>query len=215
MSEKNSWNCGLIFLFVLMLGGCVSVAESPNPRFYMPGPMSQGEAGQKIEIASGVIVAIGPIKIPEYQDRPQIVTKNKNGTFNFAQFDRWAEPLDSALARLINDNLVSLLPQASFQLFPCSFAIPLDYQVIVDVIQIDSQLDKELALTAQWSIIDAKNRKLLLTKRSQFTQAINPHDYFGLTRALSLACSALSRDIAENLANISKNPKPIKPNTAQ
>jgi len=208
MNKAIFWNCGLIFSFVLMLTGCVSVSQSPNPRFYMPSPMSKEEAVKKIDIVPGVIVAVGPVKIPEYQDRPQIVTKNKNGTFNFAQFDRWAEPLDSTLARLISDNLVSLLPAASFQLFPCSFAIPLDYQVIVEVTQLDSQLDQELALTAQWSIIDAKNRKLLLTTRSQFTQPINPHDYFGLTRALSLACSALSRQIAENLASISKHPRP-------
>ena len=210
MKKVNFVDCALIVLFILVFNGCVSVSNSPNPRFYMPSSMSKEEVTEKIDIASGIIVAVGPVVIPEYIDRPQIVTKNKNGTFNFAQFDRWTEPLDSSLTRLINDDLTILLPAASFQLFPCSLAIPLDYQVIMDVTRLDSELDKDMTFIVQWSVIDAKNRKLLFTKRSQFTKPINPHNYFGVTKALSDACVSLSREIAENLVNISKKPELAK-----
>ena len=199
-----------LILAVLILSGCVSVSGSPNPKFYMPAALSQAETVEKIAVPPGTIVAVGPVTIPGYLDRPQIVTKNKNGTLNFAQFDRWAEPLDSALARMIDENFVKLLPAASIQLFPCSFSIPLDYQVIVEVVQLDSELDKDMILAAQWSIIDAKDRKMLLTKRSQFIQPIKPHNYYGLTQALNTACAALSREIAVNLAELSNQPKTKK-----
>jgi hypothetical protein len=193
-------SCAAVALSALILNGCVSVSGSPNPRFYMPSAISQQEAGEKINITSGSIIVVGPIWIPGYLDRPQIVTKDKNGNFHFAQFDRWAEPLDSALARLINENLARLLPAASIQLFPCNFAIPVDYQVIVEIVELESELDSDMGITAQWSIVSAKNRKLLLTKRSQLVQPIKPHDYYGLTQALNKACAALSREIAVNLA---------------
>jgi hypothetical protein len=169
--------------------------------------MDKQQISAKFDIAPGVIVAVGPIGIPEYQDRPQIVTTDKDGMLKFAQFDRWGESLDSALARLIADNLTVMLPAASFQIFPCNFTIPLTYRVIVDVIKLDSRLDKDMLLVCQWSIIDAKNRQMVLTKRSEFRQPVNPHNYSGLTGALSAACASLSNEIAATLAELSKQPK--------
>lgn len=195
-------------LFALAFSGCVSVSESPSPRYYMPASLARGEEAPKFEIAPGMIIAVGPVKIPEYQDRPQIVTKNKSGTLDFAQFDRWAEPLDDALARMISDDLAIMLPGADFQLFPCSFSIPLDYQVIVDVLGIESELSGDLTLTAQWSVIDRKNKRMLMTKRSEFSRSVDPHNYSGLSRALGAVCAALSKEIAENLSTLSKSVRP-------
>ncbi|MDO8662896.1 MAG: PqiC family protein [Candidatus Omnitrophota bacterium] len=211
MSKANFLSCAAVVLFVFLINGCVSIPSSPTPRFYMPGSITKEQSVEKFEIASGVIVAVGPIRIPAYQDRPQIVTRNKDGTLLFAQFERWGEPLDSGIARLINDDLASLLPAASFQVFPCNFAIPLDYQVIVEVLQLDSELEKDMVFTGQWSIIDAKSRELLLTKRTRISKPINPHNYFGLAQALGDVCFSLSREIAENLSMLSKQPKSSKP----
>jgi len=210
MSKANFWNDALIVLFILSLSGCVSVSSSPTSKFYMLSSISKEQPAQKFEINSGVNVAVGPVGIPEYLDRPQIVTRNKNGTLTFAQFDRWAEPLDSGLARLISDDLAGLLPAANFYLFPCNFAIPLDYQVIVEVTQLDSELDKDMIFAGQWSIIDAKSRKLLLTKRTQLSEPVNPHNYFGLANAFSAACASLSKEIAGELSHLAKQPKPVK-----
>ncbi len=199
--------CIMLGLSVFIFSGCLSISNSPEPRFYMLKTMDKGQVSEKFDIEPGVIAAVGPIGIPEYQDRPQIVTMDKEGMLKFAQVDRWGEPLDSALGRLITDNLTVMLPAASFHIYPCNFAIPLTYQVVVDVIQLDSRLDKDMFLVCQWSIIDAKNRQMLLTKRSEFRQPVNPHNYSGLTGALSAACASLSSEIAATLAELSKQPK--------
>jgi len=176
-------------------------------RFYMPDSMAKELATDKFEIAPGAIVAVGPVNIPAYQDRPQIVTRNKDGTLNFAQFDRWGERLDAALARMVSEDLAAMLPATTIQLFPCNFNIPLNYQIIVDVFRLDGELEKELVLTAQWTIVDAKNRKMLLTKRAQFIQPINPHNYFGLSRALSAVTVSLAKEIARDLSTLSRKPE--------
>ncbi len=205
-----------VVLFVFILNGCVSLPTSPSSRFYMASSVSKEQPVEKFDILFGVIVAVGPVRIPAYQDRPQIVTKNDDGTLSFAQFDRWGEPLDSGISRLINEGLTSLLPSANFQILPYSYsAIPLDYQVIVEVIQLDSQLEKDMIFTAQWSIIDAKSRKLLLTKRTQLSEPINPHNYSGLSKALGVVCFSLSKEIAENLSLLSKQPKAVKERAAK
>jgi uncharacterized lipoprotein YmbA len=176
----------------------------------MPDSLVDGKEVEKINIVPGLIISVGPINIPDSQDRPQIVTRNTDGTVSFAQFHRWAEPLDSIIARVINNDLTSLLPQTSFQIFPCNLAIPLDYQIVVEVVQLDSELDKDMNFTAQWSIIEAKTRKLLLTKRSRFVESINPHDYSGLSKALENVCLYLSKEIASNLSVVAKDYIPSK-----
>ncbi len=198
----------LYLFFVILLSfvfsGCLSIPNSPSPRFYTLRLINNVEESKKFNIDPKVIIGIGPIEIPEYQNRPQIVTRNSDGLLTFAQFERWGELLDSAVARVILENLTVMLPQAEFQVFPCNSAIPLNYQVIVNIVQLESQLDKEISLVTQWTIIDSKTKEMLLTKRSQIRQAINPHNYSGLVQALSQACTLLSSEIAENLSILSK-----------
>jgi len=64
-----------------------------------------------------------------------------------------------------------------------------------------------MLLVVQWSIIDVKNKRMLLTKRSEFRQPVKPHNYSGLSGALSAACASLSKEIAANLSELSKKPK--------
>jgi len=207
MSKRVFLCCVMLGLSVFIFSGCLSLSNSPAPRFYMLKAMDKQQISAKFDIAPGVIVVVGPVNIPDYQDRPQIVTMDKEGMLKFAQFDRWGESLDSALTRLITDDLTVMLPAANLQMSPCNFAIPVTYQVIVDVIQLDNRLDKDVFLVCQWSIINVKNKQMLLTKRSEFHQPVNPHNYSGLTAALSASCASLSSEIAASLAELSKKPK--------
>ena len=84
--------------------------------------------------------------------------------------------------------------------------MPVKYQVVVEIIQLDSELDKDLFLTAQWQIIDTKNTKTVIIKRSEFRQSITSQDYPGLAKALSTACMSLSSEIAEALAMLEVHP---------
>ena len=194
----------LFMLITFICNGCLSVPNSPVPKFYTLHLTVSQDKVEKKDITPQVIIGIGPVEIPEYQNRPQIVTRDKDEMLTFAQFDRWGEALDSGLARLILERLAMVFPQAELQMFPCNFSIPLDYQIIINVTQLESQLDKDLFLMTQWTIIDSKTKKMLLTKRSEIHQAITPRNYFGLAQALSKAVTLLSDEIAENLSLQSK-----------
>jgi uncharacterized lipoprotein YmbA len=192
-----------IFFLALVTGGCLSVSDSPVPRFYTLTVPHDSDEIKKFDLVSKVIIGVGPVEIPEYQNRPQMVTRGKDGMLKFAQFERWGEALDAGLARLIVENLTLMLPKADFQIFPCNFAIPLDYQVIISIVQLDSQLDKNVFLIAQWTIINTKTKAMLLTKRTQINQPVDLHNYAGLAQALSKAAALISEEIAENLSKLS------------
>ncbi|MBU1869159.1 MAG: PqiC family protein [Candidatus Omnitrophica bacterium] len=198
-------------VFVLLLNGCMSIPNSPNPRFYTLFVSDSGQADKKFDIAADTIVGIGPIRIPEYLDRPQMVTIEKDKTMKFAQFDRWAGPLDLNLGYAIRENLVLLLPQASFTIYPWNLSLPVKYQVVMDIIQLDAELQKNLTFVAQWSVIDANDGKMLLIKRSEFRLPIGPQSYFGIAKTLSFACASLSSEIAEALVAVSSQAKTETP----
>lgn len=185
-------------IFALILPGCISVPNSPTPRFYTLNAMEKSRPEQKFNISSNVIIGVGPVKIPEYLNRPQIVTQNKDKMLTFAQFDRWGESLDLGLERLITENLTAMLSGATLKMFPWNLAIPVRYQVIIEVLQLESELDKDLFFVAQWSVIE--NEKMVLIKTSEFRRPIKPHNYSGLAKALSAVCASLSSEIAGTLA---------------
>ena len=80
-------------------------------------------------------------------------------------------------------------------------------QVVVEIIQLDSELDGDMSLTAQWVITDVQSAKPVVVKRSQFRQAILPQDYSGLAQTLSAACASISNDIAAALAGLEFKPQ--------
>lgn len=197
-----------VFFSLMALGllqaGCVFVSNSPSPRFYMAHSIAKDRVLKKFDFPTGVFIGVGPVRVPEYIDRPQMVTQGKDGLLNIAQFERWAEPLDSAVIRLIVENLILMLEGANPLKFPWDFTIPVKYQVDVDVIQMDSDLEENLTLTVRWNIFDVNTRQILFSKRSQLVQAITSHNYFGLSEAFSAAIASLSSEIAEQLSITAK-----------
>jgi uncharacterized protein len=195
-----------IFIFCVIcflgLSGCISLSNSPTARFYALETMDRSQPVDKFDIPSNIMIGIGPVSIPEYLNRPQIVTQNQDKTLAFAQFDRWGEPLDLALERTICENLRILLPGVVVEIYPWNVAIPVKYRVIVDFIQLASELKNDLSLVAQWSVIDLKNNKIVLIKRVDILKPIKPQNYSGLVKTLSLGCASLSSQIASDIASL-------------
>jgi len=190
---------------VSFLSGCLSVSNSPQSRFYTLHAIFREKVDRKFDIPSGLIIGVGPIKIPEFLNRPQMVTQNES-RLDFAEFDRWGEPLTQAIARIINENLKSMLPDATIETFPWNVFITVKYQVILDFIQIESRLDKDVFFVVQWSLLNLDTKEMMLTKRLTLRQPINGHSYAGLSEALSIAVGSLSRDIAEAVAQAESRP---------
>jgi uncharacterized lipoprotein YmbA len=194
----------MLILFLLWLPGCIPVPRSPAPRFYTLQPIkeAQGSALTAAAYLKDMVIGIGPVTLPEYFNRPQIVTRNKDNTIEFAQFHRWAEPLDEAIARVIAKNFSPLLPATNVEIYPWNSVIPVRYQVVIEVIELDCRLDSDVTLLIQWSILDAQEKKVLLTRRSEYRKPVGTGDYPGVVQAMSVIYDALSREIAQALTDL-------------
>lgn len=200
----------VILILILVLSGCVSIPRSPSPRFYRLTPVEQERPGGDFKMASGVIVGIGPIKIPEYLNRPQMVTVDKNRMMIFAQFDRWGEPLDLSILRVLSENLAFSMVGADIEIYPWNMLIPVRLQVVLDVAQIDVDLEKDLVLVVRWSVLDLKNKSLVLSRRTVLKEPVKPSNYSGVAAALSSVLRRLSNEIIRELSQVPIQDKEMK-----
>ncbi|MDD5664826.1 MAG: PqiC family protein [Candidatus Omnitrophica bacterium] len=151
---------------------------------------------------SGAVVGIGPIKIPEYLNRPQIATVNKNRMITFAQFDRWGEPLDLSILRVLSENLASSMTGVDIEMYPWNMLMPVRLQVVLDVVQIDVELEKDLIFVVRWSVLDLKNKSLVLSKRTVLKEPVKPSNYSGVAAALSSVLGRLGNEIIQELSQV-------------
>jgi uncharacterized protein len=184
---------------LLIFGGC---ASQPS-RFYVlsasssvdtPLPLTSGQQGPTI--------GVGPVTLPRYLDRPQIVTRSSPYELRLAEFDRWAEALDVNFSRVLADNLALLMPTARVVPLPGPRAIPIDYQVSVDASQFLSQMGGESLLIADWTLFRGEGPAVLANRTSRFSVPAGGPDYAAIVAAMSQTVAGLSREIAEAISRL-------------
>src|SRR3954468_11900896 len=92
-----------------LAGGCSLGRQSPPTRLYVLTALAEADGSQGVAATSGLALAVGPVGLPEYVDRPQIVTGDSGNELQQAFFEQWAEPLTSNLTRVLANNLSLLL----------------------------------------------------------------------------------------------------------
>ncbi|MGO9373938.1 MAG: membrane integrity-associated transporter subunit PqiC [Syntrophobacteraceae bacterium] len=195
-------NSGIAAIFLLSLPlfcGCAS--KSPN--YYVLHSLQSEAPGVKTARAeSDLTIGVGPIKIPEYLDRPQMATRSTPNSLEFAEFDKWAEPLDKNLASVLAENLSILLSTDRVVVFPWVGSRHVLYQVTVDVAQMEYTPDGKAVLVAGWSVFGNDGDKLLETKRSRIIVPVQSTGFEAVASAQSRAVGDMSREIAACIVSL-------------
>jgi uncharacterized lipoprotein YmbA len=186
----------ILAIGALLSGGCLG--RSPAPRFYALHPLPEDQAAStRTGPARHVVVGIGPLKVADYLDESQIVTRTGDHQLAKAEFHRWAGSLSDNLANVLTDNLGLLLPTDRIYRFPWRTSVPIDYQVVMDVVRFDGRLGEAAWLEARWSVLQGPERKLLKTRRAHIREPVTGPDYVSLVAAQSRALATLSQEIAQ------------------
>jgi uncharacterized lipoprotein YmbA len=159
--------------------------------------VSLGTAG-----GQGATIGVGPVTLPRYLDRPQIVTQTSPYELKLAEFDRWAEGLDANFTRVLADNLELLLPTTRVVVFPWLRATPIDYQIIVEVTHFLSQVGGESLLIADWRLFKGEGQQVLMNGRSRVSARTGGQDYAAMVAAMSQTVASLSREIAAGFRGV-------------
>lgn len=183
-------------ILTIFLGLLCACGTSPPVRYYALDAMPASFETQ----AAPTIVGIGPLRFPDYLQRPQIVTRTSTSELKVAEFDRWAEPLDAAFQRTLAANLGALLPQALVIEFPFGGGrFEPDLRIIAQVARFDVGADRVAVLDVSWGVTDGTGENVAAPRRSLYRADVAGSDYDSIVGALRRALEGFSRDLASVL----------------
>jgi uncharacterized protein len=193
----------IVTVLAALVTGC---AGSPPARYYLLSPLPQDK--DDVPGSDRPAIVVGPVRLPSHLERPQIATRTGKNELHLAEFDRWAEPLEENLARVVAEGLSSLVGSGNVAVFPWRGGTA-DYQVTVDVTRFEGTLDGTATIGGRWTVLTGDGRKALVTRRFVFEERVTTEDYASLVAAYSRCLASLTKEIAADLLRIpSPNPAP-------
>jgi uncharacterized lipoprotein YmbA len=145
-------------------------------------------------------VGVGPVALPPYLDRPQLVTRAGGNRMVLADFDSWVEPLQGMFARVLGENL-ALLGTDDVLMLPQRRDFALDRQVEVEVTRFDVDDAGNAVLDARWWVYGRNGDKLLRSGRSTISEPAAVDDHTAAAAALSRALGTMSEEIGRAIAD--------------
>jgi len=192
----------ILAIAAIFLGGC----RSQSPRFYTLSPIQEDQViSKRKSLAQNAVIGIGPVKLADYLDQSMLVSRTSTNEAEKAQFDRWVGSFKDNFINVMADNIGFLLSTERIYLYPWRMSVPIDYQVVLDVVRCDGRLGDAAWLEARWTIFEGPEKKLLQMKRSSRREPVTGADYADLVAAQSRAVAKLSQEIAEAIQRAGKN----------
>jgi uncharacterized lipoprotein YmbA len=174
------------------LAGC---ASPPKENYYTLAAVAQDRPAASAAL-SGVTVTVVATGLVEAVDRPQLVVRLSETRVQILEQQRWAEPLKSAIPRVVAANLARELGSA--RISSQSHIGDAAYRVALDVQRFDSSADAA-AIDVAWSIRRVEG-SAVTSGRSSVTERAAGGGYEGLVAAQSRALGTVSHEIAQALA---------------
>ncbi len=204
-----SGNMLTLFATSLLFMGCAS--KSPPVEFYTLDPLPRTQATAELKSATQVTrIGVGPIRFPEYLDRPQIVTRTAANRLKVDEFHRWASSLSVNFSRVLTENVSILMRTNRVAAFPWPDYFEPTVQVIVEVQNFVATPGQGVVLSARWAIAEPNRRSALSVRQSLIRQALAGSDYTAQVAAQSAAVQALSRQIVDELQKVKRELKTTK-----
>lgn len=200
-------------LTALVLAPALYACSTTSPtRFYVLSSIT----GKPEGTPSNVAIGVGPINLPQYLDRPQIVTRLSSNQLVVGEFDQWGGQLDDGFARTLAGNLSVLLQTDQVRIYPWKDAQSLTYAVTIDVINFEQDVDGSSLLDVYWSLLEPQTERVKLRRHATYrepggtpiTEAQarsaggllgdnKSRPYDSVVAAMSRNLGALSRDVAK------------------
>jgi hypothetical protein len=184
------------------VGGCLSPRPDPS-KFFVLAPIGAG-APNSLAPAGGTAspgptIGVGPIKLPEYLDRDEVVTRVGPNRLELSDKDRWAEPLGNNFKQVVAQDLTQLLGTDSITFYPWPGTTRVDYQVRIDVYRFETDSGANAQLVAHWQVLD-RSGKLLYANDSTLSEQAQPGE--PVAAALSRTVDGLARQIATAIQSL-------------
>jgi len=158
----------------------------------LPGEAAPGVAAP----SSSVRVGLGPVTLPEYVRRPQIVSRVKGTRIVLSGTERWAEPLDQALVRVLALDLERSMGTGRVVNYPWYESDRPAQQIEIAFSRCERDETGKIVLAARWCVRDLEGGAAPIEKDSRIVRETTGTGGASTALALSQALAELSREIA-------------------
>lgn len=168
-----------ILLATSLINAC---STSPTTNYYVLTPNSQIQVTNLAERHNEQLsLGVGPVSVPEYLMRSQISYIASNNNLVVSQLDRWSEPLDEAISRVVATNLSRLDSDESVVVYPWHKKDEPDYSIELSITTLNRPPNSKATLEAKWTLFDVANNKILI--RTNFAGTLDVSDSSSLALA--------------------------------
>jgi uncharacterized lipoprotein YmbA len=119
---------------------------------------------------------VGPVSLPETVDKASLVVNSSHNEIEVFKYDRWAGSLKADVSRVIADNLARALDISNTWSFSQSTQTNFDYQILIDVQNLQSKLGENVFVDVLWTIkpSDSANSAVVNTSDKKSAGIKNP-----------------------------------------
>ena len=190
-------------LVAAAVSGCGTTAPS---RFYTLDVTAVSDGAAPVSYP----IMVGPVSVPAAVDRPQFVVQAAPNRVDVDEFNRWAAPLNDAVAQVVAGDLVKLLGTPNVAAAPMANFDPA-YRATIDVQRFDSVPGQAALLEAVWTVRRTAGGETR-SGRTVAREAVQGDGFDALAAAHSRALAKMSGDIATAIrAEAEDRPQSDKP----
>jgi uncharacterized lipoprotein YmbA len=185
----------LAFTIALVFAACSVLApKQDRTHFIMLAPTTPSSSSRTPLRASpklaSVAIGLGPVQLPQYLDRPELVIRTSPNGFELSQTDRWAEPLGDNFCQVLANDLTNLLGTANIVKYPWYPGTRLDFIVHIQLQRFEADTNNNAELIGRWELRTPQADQSLAASDAQISRPLS-------SPAGDAAARALSQDVAE------------------
>lgn len=163
---------GLLFGLVINLI-TIGCAHTPPSQLFML--KADPEISPKVDTTiynQQLSIALGPIHIPDYLNRPQLIIETAENQYSLDEQHRWAERLDQNISRTLSQFFAERLGVSQVLRHPWTQQTHIDFQINIDILELNQTVHGDSRLVAQWQI--KRQSETLVSKQFSCSNPAQP-----------------------------------------
>ena len=187
----------LLFLFtffVLFLTSCI-IPDSNHrvPNFYLLN--SAGNDRNKTEAFPEISFYVNEVRLAQYLQDNRMVDRPNDEVIEFRENERWGEPLEVGISRVVGQTLSTIVGTLNYGVFPHRKKFGLNLEIELTVDRFEKISDQLVQVKAFWEIKlkDGRSERNIFERNFKINGPGNRDE----VRALSEALLAISKEMGE------------------
>jgi uncharacterized lipoprotein YmbA len=176
-------------LLFLLLAGCAGKEQYFRLSSDGPGILPD----------TGVLLVVGPVTLPTYVDRAELVFQTADNQFQVPANVHWTGTLQENFTRVLATDLGRRLHSGNVLIYPAPPALKPRYQVVVDVRQFHAISGGDAVLDVGWRIQAPQSGQIIHRQNGSFRERIEGDGYAPVVAAESRLLAQLADAVAGSL----------------